>query len=373
MTKMKNNLRDLINEVAEEEDQTQAVESTDFEYQPPAEGITVGRLIEYVELGEQPMKPYKGKEKPPADKVRIVFELLSPKKNIREIEVEGKGKVKIADRITISIKKSLHEKSGFFKLFSKMRYGREEIKHMAQMLGEAFIITVVHNVVGEGKEKRTYANITNDAGEYLIAAPFKVDPIEETKTAIPVPEAISDLRLFLFNKPTKETWDSLFIDGEREVADGKGGKKSVSKNKLQETILGAVNFEGSALAELLEGSDALPESVDDLAEDDATEGNTDDALSELLGEAASEDDETVEEVEQPKAKAPAKKPATSTAKPAAKSSASTTATKTAPATTAKKSPSKAAAAPAAPAKKATTKKAPAEAPAEDPLAALGLD
>lgn len=367
MTKIKNNLRDLINEISEEEDQTQAVESTDFEFQPPAEGVTVGRLIEYIELGQQPMRPYKGKEKPPADKVRIVFELLSPKKNIREIEVEGKGKVKVADRIVINTKKSLHENSGFFKLFNKMRYGRDDIKHMAQMLGEAFILTVVHNVVGEGKDKRTYANITNDAGEYLISAPFKVDPIEETKTPIPVPEAISELRLFLFNKPTQETWDSLFVDGEREVDDGKGGKKQVSKNKLQETILGAVNFEGSALAELLEGSDALPEEMADLEDEAETESNTDDALSELLGEAEDADDTSVEE-EAPKAKAPAKK-STTTAKAATKSSADTTATKKAAATTAKKSPSKE----AAPAKKAPAKKAEAPTEEEDPLAALGLD
>lgn len=67
-----------------------------------------------------------------------------------------------------------------------------------------------------------------------------------------MPDAISDLRLFLFNHPSPECWNSLYIEGEREVKDDKGnviGKES--KNFIQESIRSAVNFHGSPVEAML--------------------------------------------------------------------------------------------------------------------------
>ena len=49
----------------------------------------------------------------------------------------------------------------------------------------------------------------------------------------------SEIKLFLWNNPTKETWDSLYIEGTKD--DGK------SKNWIQEDMYKAVDFPGSAL------------------------------------------------------------------------------------------------------------------------------
>lgn len=257
---MKNTyVNELINIAVEQEDQTQVQTYSGFDYEPPPAGKTVGRLIEYVELGMQPQKPYRGKPKDPAEMVRLTFELLAPK-NIKEIEINNE-KIRIADKISVTIKKSFSDKAKFKKLFDKMRYGREDIKHMAQCLNEGFIITIVHNTVKgvDGKPDRTYANITGEDGSFLIEAPFITDPIAETVTEVPVPEALTDVRIFLFNNPTKESWDSLFIDGDKTVKKEDGTEETVSKNWLQATIRGATNFAGSNLAALLEGAGELPD------------------------------------------------------------------------------------------------------------------
>lgn len=247
---MSQSIEDLMNLAEETEDQS-VVEGGDFTYEVPVEGKTVGRLIEYIELGMQPQKPYQGKAKPPAEVVRLLFELLSPAKNIKEIEVDGQKRT-IAEYISVTITKKMGEKASFQKLRSKMIYGRP-FNHLAKCLGDAFILDIVHHKqeAKDGKPARTFANIKKD-GEWLISAPYMVDPIAGTTTPINVPENIKPKKIFLWNNPTKETWDSLHIDGTREVKNG-DKVEHVSKNWLQETILSATDFNGSKLQLLLGG------------------------------------------------------------------------------------------------------------------------
>lgn len=248
-------IAELAAMAAASEDQT-VVETSTFTNEPIPAGRTIGRFIEYIETGKHPQPDYAGKKKPDADRVRLTFELLHPKKNIHEYEVEGEKRVR-ADRVSISIAKKLSDKAKFKKLFNAMSYGRDETKHLAQCLGEAFIITVYHNVVKVDGKDVTYVNLDSD-GVYGISAPFIVDPLEDTKTLVPVQEALSPTRLFLWSNPTQETWDSLFIDGTRERKLDGGATEQVSKNWLQETILSAKNYEGSPLAALLGGVADLP-------------------------------------------------------------------------------------------------------------------
>ena len=234
------------------EDQSETTSGGDFVYELPVEGVTVGRLIEYIELGKQPQRPYQGKAKPPADVVRLTFELLSPAKNIKEIEINGEKKM-VAEYITVQLAKKLGEKARFKKLFNKLIYGRP-IKHLARCLSDAFVITIVHNTVAgkDGQPDKKYANIEKD-GEWLIGAPFALDAITGAKTPYNIPANMHPLKIFLYDNPTKETWDSLFIDGTKEVKDDKGNITQVSKNWLQEMILSAVDYPGSKLQLLLGG------------------------------------------------------------------------------------------------------------------------
>ena len=250
-------IAELANLAAETEDQTEVQVAGEYERELIPAGVNFGRLVEYIETGKHKQPDYQGKPKPPADMIRVTFELLHPKKSIVEYEHEGEKKVR-GQLITLRVKKSLSDKASFKKLFNAMTYGRSDIKHMAQMLGELFLFNVIHNTVkgADGKDV-TYANLKDDSG-YKISAPFIIDPVAETKTPIPCREAISPLRIFLWNNPTKETWDSLYIDGTREVKDKDGTVTHVSKNWLQELCMSAVDYEGSALSQMLHDVSDLP-------------------------------------------------------------------------------------------------------------------
>lgn len=240
------------------EDQTQEVSHGDFDNRPP-EGVTVGRLISYIEIGKHDGGQYQGKKKPDADKVRLEFELLGPD-NIIEWEVEGVKK-EAGQVVSITMKKSLSDKAGFKKLFKKLNYGRDDKGHILKMLGEAFIITVYYNKVQKDGKEVIYVNLHKD-GEWGISAPFQVDPITKQKKFYDIRPQTQPLRWFLWDKPQISNWDSLFIDGTREKktkgADGVEVVENVSKNWLQEMILSAKNYGGSKLQALLNGVADLP-------------------------------------------------------------------------------------------------------------------
>ena len=267
---MTNPFSNVIDQISEVVDHTQT--STGSSFTPTPEGASIARLVDYIEVGVHPQKPYLGKPKPDAAGAYVTFELYGPKPGqysedyVKEIEVDG-TKRRVAERITIPLVISLNEKSKFKKLFKKMTYGRDNITHYSQMLGEGFVVVVKHNVVGEGKDAKTYANITDEDGTFLVKSPYKVDELAGTQEPLDVPEAVGNMRLFVWDVPTKETWDSIFIDGERETKDDKGNVKQVSKNWLQNMIKDSKNFEGSPVQAFIEGSTTLPENPDELKEE----------------------------------------------------------------------------------------------------------
>ncbi len=231
-------------------------------------GTTLARFTAYVEMGVQKQRPYLGQEKPPKEEINLTFELLG-KKNIREIEIDGESKT-VADQIYITLPKSFHEKANFYKLFQKMRYGRKDITHMAQMLGEPFVVKVVHNHKKdeEGNITKTYANIRDGDGSYLVNPPRKEDPETGESVLVKVREPLSEIKGFLFEYPAQEAWDSLFIDGEFETSDNKGGVKTHSRNWMQEKIMNAENFAGSSLEGMLMDAEEEEEDTEEDVEDD---------------------------------------------------------------------------------------------------------
>lgn len=230
---------DQINAAAAITDQTAA--PTAFAYEPPAAGYTTARFVGYVEVGKQPQRAFEGVEKPDAAEVRLTFELNGPK-HITEYEHEGVKKTRTnVIRITSTI--SNHEKSNFYKLLQKMIYGRTGINHMAQMLGEGFLVKITHNA-SKKDPKKIFANMKSDV--WNIGEAMTVDPMTDIVTKLDVPEASIPQQLLLWNSPSAEQWDTIFIDGEyeREVD---GVKVMKSKNFIQELAMSASNFVGSPL------------------------------------------------------------------------------------------------------------------------------
>lgn len=211
-------------------------------YTPPAEGLVRLRFIGYIELGKHE-EEFKG-EKKVREKVELVFELSGPKHPPSE---SGEPL-----RMSITETLSLNEKANFYKLFKRMNH-EGTATHMAQLLGQAFLGTIVHKKVGEGDNQRTYANLKDDGG-YTIRAPYVDDPETGDRRLIAVDEAKTPIKCFLWNYASKDMWDSIFIDGMYdEVKNDKGEvtRPARSKNRWQDRIKLATNYAGSPMQEIL--------------------------------------------------------------------------------------------------------------------------
>lgn len=235
-------------QVAKTEDQTEVQKG--FDYKPTPAGFSPARFIGYVELGKQKQRAYQGKEKPDALEARLTFELNGPA-HINEYEKDG-VKQSYTNTINVTLPVSSNEKSNYYKLLSKMIAGRQNIKHMAEMLEEPFLVKVVHNVVEKDGKKTTYANIKDGDG-WHIGAPFKTDVLTNETTPIEVPAQTHPTQFLSWSSPSKEQWDSIFIDGSYTKGEGDDAVE-VSKNFIQDKCYQATDYNGSALSELLGGA-----------------------------------------------------------------------------------------------------------------------
>ena len=197
------------------------------------EGYAFGRLVEYIEFGNQPQE-FQGQAKAPALEFTLGFALTG------EGYQNDDGTPYIVRTYNTAL--SRNEKSRAFKMFKALNW-KGTAKSFAQLLGETFLVKI-KQVPKSKTDPKIVSRIDLDG----FLPPL--DPV--TRQPYPVAEAPDDMyRLFLWSRPTKEAWDSLYIEGEYE------GK---SKNRIQEQILAALDFQGSPLQQLLmqSGVTALP-------------------------------------------------------------------------------------------------------------------
>lgn len=206
------------------------------------EGKALARLIQYVEVGPQPIK--QDASKPPVNKFFLKFAVWGKGKDkqstFHEV-VDGKMVPGVIRTQMIAVKKDLNSKSGAYKLFKRMNPDKTA-KHFAQLINGTFILPIVHNESGEGENKKVYANI--DLENISLA----VNPVTDEPFDVPEVEDESLFKLFLWNRPSKEDWESLYIEGKND--EGK------SKNWIQDTLLSSPEFPGSPLDLLLNGGGA---------------------------------------------------------------------------------------------------------------------
>ena len=239
---------------AQSEDMTQ---NKSFEREIPRAGVALLRLREYIETGrhESANPAYK-----PALKCMLTFELNHPD---HLIEINGK---KVPAIITIRMNKGATSKSGFKKLFNVMNVACGGGKnHFVEMIGSPFLGEIFHNISGEGEKKTTYANLDFDKA-WSLKAPVQVDAMTNTQTPIPIVELDGTPRAFLWeneslsDEDVTAMWESIYIDGEREVEDKKTKeKKMVSKNWIQELIMKNTEWEGSTTQALTQEHITLEE------------------------------------------------------------------------------------------------------------------
>lgn len=188
-------------------------------------GQYLGVLVGYVDLGTQPQE-FGGKAKDPAPEFQLEFAVVGTEANETEPYIHR----------TFPMSLSRNEKSGAFKAFKAMNYTQNaSIRHFAQFLGQPFLLDFTQ-YTPKGKDKPA---MKLD----LSKTKPPIDPISRQPYALPAYDWAKYIKYFLWNTPSLETWDALYVEGTWD--DG------ASKNRTQETILGALNFDGSPLHQLL--------------------------------------------------------------------------------------------------------------------------
>ena len=196
----------------------------------PAAPVEVGtypaRLVQLIDLGVQPRKPYQGQEKDPIQMIWVTYELTNEfMKDESGNDIEDKPRW-------------ISESFPFYNL--KADRAKSTARYMAidpqvekggnwdQLLGCPVAVSVVHNQSGD----RTFANIGNTAPV------MKGMPVDELKN-----EAV----VFSLDEPDLEVFNAL-------------------PEFLQEKIKGNINYQGSALATLLGGGTVAAPQVEEPAE-----------------------------------------------------------------------------------------------------------
>ena len=252
----------LANAAAAQTDHTKAPDTTEYEREVAAPGKGLMRFREYIELGKHPNATAAFPNKAPSRKARFIFELVTPR-HIQTFKKEDGTEVKVPHVLGVTLAmpdtgKPAHPKSAYAKLFAKLNYDGT-LQHPAQALGRGYVVDIIPGydkddvVNGKPKEgaKPKYANIKDADGSFTISRPSIQDPLSGDTKEIPVPELMNELKIFLYDNPTVPTWDSIYIEGTYQK-DG----KDVSKNWIQETIMKALDFEGSKLHQLLSTGDS---------------------------------------------------------------------------------------------------------------------
>lgn len=248
----------------------QTAEGPAFERELAPEGKWPARFIGYVETGNRKGGAWKGKQKPDTRKAWLYFKLLA-KKLAKEVEVEGKGKVTIYPIVRAMVDVKVGEKANLTKLFKKMAAG-DDYTHIAEMLGQAFLVKVTHNDNGkEGADHRVYENIRTEDEGWTVYPPMREvydeDEDETVMKPVNVPDVDEEeLMLLLWDDPTPEQWDSIegrpytYKDGETEHTFDGGYIQYVCVNQ-------AIDFKGSPLETMLSGGE-LPDMTPEVLDDD---------------------------------------------------------------------------------------------------------
>jgi hypothetical protein len=247
---------------------------TGGDYTPPAAGLARARFVGYFEMGQHE-EEYEGKKRDRA-KVDLIFELSGPNHEPRKLD-DG---TLVPIRVTVQETLSLSDKANFFKLFAAMNYAGKAT-HMAELLGDAYVVEVFHKKSKDGK--KVYANLKGPNG-YNIKGTTVQDPLTGKSVMLEVAPPITEIKAFIWDIADKEMWDSIHIAGEyaeRKDDDGKVIAPARSKNVIQEKIMKAKNWKAHPLAAVVAAGGVEPELPN--AETPETEQATGEAASDPLG------------------------------------------------------------------------------------------
>jgi hypothetical protein len=180
-------------------------------------GSTLGRIVEYIEFGDQPQE-FEGQTKAPAPEISIGCVLYD------EGYTNDDGTPYIDHGMPFAVTRTA--KSNAFKAFKVLNWQGTATRWL-QLVGKPYLFEFDQKT--SAKTKKPYSiNMLQLARPPLdprSKKPYDCPPVDPTH-----------LRVFLWDAPQLAHWDSLEIKG---------------NNFIQEKILGALNFAGSPLEQLL--------------------------------------------------------------------------------------------------------------------------
>jgi len=192
------------------------------------EGNYMGRVVQVLDLGLQPQRPYKGEEKGPAQEVMLTYELGTEfLKDEEGLELKDKPRW-LSETIPLRhIDMDLAKSTKRMKAFDPTNQLQGDFTEVVAM---ACTITV-GKWVSKQDNTKTGNNVLN---------------ITPAMKGMPVPELVNPPKVFDLDQPNMEIFGSL-------------------PQWVQDKISGNLNYQGSALQEELEGVAKEPEDpkVDD--------------------------------------------------------------------------------------------------------------
>lgn len=213
-------------------------------------GTAYVRPCMYIELGTQKQREFQGKAKDPAPMFVLGFRVVGGggmnKEGKPERYVQEEGNFPLIKTYETPI--SLFEKSKAVGYHQALNRVGAKSTHFIQKLAEQPLYQLPIGVKIDEKTKKERQDIDFRA----LQPAFDAAAMQEVQAPTLKPEHI---QAFLWDKPSKEQWDSIFIDGVWEAQKDESGKitkPAQSKNFWQERILGALNFEGSPIQKLLQ-------------------------------------------------------------------------------------------------------------------------
>ena len=179
------------------------------DYGLPKEGMQMARIVRVIDLGLQERQPFQGEVKAPAYFIRVTFEL--PKDRI---DVDGESRPRWIDT---EINLSNHEKSKCFQYYNTLDPKNKCNGDWGKLIGTPCQILIAHR---ESSQRKMFANIKN------------IVPLME---GLEVPALENPTAVFDVSNPRLEIFESL-------------------PEWLQEKIKGNLEYDGSKLQRLVEGS-----------------------------------------------------------------------------------------------------------------------
>lgn len=195
------------------------------------------RLLEYIELGIHD-KVFEGKVAGQRPYGRLTFEVSGPNHKPTVLD-DGRT---IPHTVRIDEVMGQTAKNAWSKIFKQMAAEYPGVTQFYEMLGDqgGWRGTIHH---GKGKvSQKEYATLKGPGGYNFLSKTYNDEESGEAKTVVIAP-AVGKVRAFIWDYPSLEDWDSLYIEGTFD--DG------APKNAIQEKIKRAHNWQGSPMYVLL--------------------------------------------------------------------------------------------------------------------------